>query len=255
MNACDAGTHSRWREAEQALRLIVPAVCHANPEGSTLYIFSSQYEVVPGCKSAADVDRVFRQHSPGGTTNLRPVLTALVGAHRQSYARDGRPTSVLVIHDGEPNEPDAVRQQLADTANAVSSDYELFFSFIQCGQDDGATRFLEVLDSGLNAQHDIVDTLKFSLLEKKGFAGTIQSLLPPAPEPDPVKVAAPAPAPTVAVESRKTGLPNPAAMIRATRTTTVRRTEADQLGLQFFQFIRERAHPGGPLESMRGGGR
>jgi hypothetical protein len=138
MNACDSGTVSRWREAEQALRIIVPAVCHASAEGSTLYVFSSQYEVVPGLKTVGDVDRVFKQQSPAGTTNLRPVLAALTAAHRQSYARDGRPTSVLVIHDGEPNEPDAVRQLLAETANGVSSDYELFFSFIQCGQDDGA---------------------------------------------------------------------------------------------------------------------
>ena len=174
MNACDSGTLSRWREAEQALRIIVPAVCHANPEGSTLYVFSSQHEVVPGLRTAADVDRVFKQHSPAGTTNLRPVLAALIAGHRQSYPKDGRPTSVLVIHDGEPNEPDAVRQLLADTANTVGSDYELFFSFIQCGQDAGATRFLEVLDSGLDASHDIVDTLKFSLLQKKGFVQPVQ---------------------------------------------------------------------------------
>ena len=175
------GNHSRWHEAEQALKAIVPAMCLANPEGSTLYIFSSQYEAVPGVKTVADVERVFKQNSPRGTTNLRPVLTAVVEAHRQSYVRDGRPTTVLVIHDGEPNEPDAVRQQLTETANAVSSDFELFFSFIQCGQDAGATRFLEVLDSGLHADRDIVDTLKYSLLEKKGFAATIQSLLPPPP--------------------------------------------------------------------------
>ena len=85
MNACDSGTMSRWREAEQALRIIVPAVCHANPEGSTLYVFSSQYEVVPGLRTAADVDRVFRQHSPGGTTNLRPVLMMVVGNHQPGF--------------------------------------------------------------------------------------------------------------------------------------------------------------------------
>jgi hypothetical protein len=135
-----------------------------------------------------------------------------------------------------------------------------------------ATRFLELLDSGLNARHDIVDTLKFSLLEKKGFAGTIQSLLPApapapvaaAPAPEPMKVAAPTHAPahsastttttttTTAVESRKIGLANPSTMIRAPRTGAVRRHSGDgeQLELQFFQFIRERARPGGPLTGI-----
>ena len=88
---------------------------------------------------------------------------------------------------------------------------------------------------------------------------------PPAPEPEPepvklaapepVKVAAPAPAPaastsastTVVVESRKIGLANPSTMIRAPRNAVVRRvnSDAEQLELQFFQSIRDRARPGG----------
>ena len=156
MTLRDGGPHSRWHQAEEALRIIVPAVCLANANGATMYVFSSQHERVAGCKTAADVDHVFQRHSPGGTTNLHPVLVAVIGEHRQSFPQDGRPTSVLIIHDGEPNQPAAVKTLLRETSNMVSSDSELYFSFIQCGQDEGATRFLEELDCGLNAQHDIV---------------------------------------------------------------------------------------------------
>ena len=49
------------------------------------------------------------------------MLLEAIKEHQETFAKENRPTRVLIIHDGEPSQPDTVKQILMDTANFVSS--------------------------------------------------------------------------------------------------------------------------------------
>jgi Mg-chelatase subunit ChlD len=168
---------TRWAEAEAALEVIAPAVCNADPDGVTVYFFSDSHTKFSGCRSADDIKNIFQKFVPAGGTELHPVLLEAIKEHQETFAKENRPTRVLIIHDGEPSQPDTVKQILMDTANFVSSKDELFFSFVQCGEDNGATKFLDHLDNELDCKFDIVDTMRYQVLAQKGFSETIRELL------------------------------------------------------------------------------
>ena len=168
---------TRWQEAEAALKIIAPAVCTANPDGAAMYLFSDDFVKCPRCQSAAEVEKLFRKYTPTGGSRLYPILLNIIEGHREQYSRTKQPTSVLIMHDGEPDSAADVKKLLTETGNAVASTNEIFFSFMQCGDDAGATRFLDQLDSGLPCKHDIVDTMKYSSLQGKDFAVTIERML------------------------------------------------------------------------------
>jgi|UniRef100_A0A7S4FEE0 hypothetical protein len=164
---------TRWDEAREALKVIAPAVTEADPDGVTVYFFSDSYTRFASQKTAAECEGLFESYSPQGGTELHEVLAAAIKEHKLSFEQSGRYTRILVVHDGEPANPSSVMQLITDTANSVRSVDELRISFIQCGDDAGATQFLDLLDSGLKCRYDIVDTLKWSAISAKGFAAAV----------------------------------------------------------------------------------
>ena len=99
-----SGAQSLWQEVEAAVKLIVPAVYLASPEGATLYVFSDGWVVFQNRQSVAEVEQLFQQHNPSGQSHLHPVLMAVIAEHRRLYTVQQQPTSVLILHDKEPHE-------------------------------------------------------------------------------------------------------------------------------------------------------
>ena len=176
---------SRWRDAQKAVEALAPGVVRADPgtlrwypryesgnlpvrglspyrgvarvDGVGMWFFSGpgQHVYYDGIKSAEQVRELFRRHSPGGTTDLAGVLELAIDQH---WRRGGKPETMLIITDGEPNDREAVKRVIIEAANTIERDEDLSLSFIQIGNDKQAHEFLKELDSGLvGARFDIVD--------------------------------------------------------------------------------------------------
>jgi hypothetical protein len=75
------------------------------------------------------------------------------------------PMTLLVITDGQPDDKASVAQTLIKATKRMSADEQLAISFVQVGDDPGATSFLTFLDDELvhmGAKFDIVDTFPAS---------------------------------------------------------------------------------------------
>jgi uncharacterized protein with von Willebrand factor type A (vWA) domain len=171
---------SLWKEAKAAVQKLAPFACQADPDGITLYLFSSpmsQHPRYPNIKDPHEVERIFQKVSPGGTTDLTGVVRQAFEEHFSKYKTSsyGAPmlgTTILVITDGVPDNKDSLKKEIIATANKIRADEELSITFAQIGRDKDATKFLKVLDDDLQkqgAKYDIVDHLTVDEMDGMSF--------------------------------------------------------------------------------------
>ena len=171
MNARDRSSKdgrktSRWVNTRHAIEAIVNKCCEHDDDGITLYLFSDRFEVFEHVDSPQKVISIFDKNKPRGSTDLHRVLDAALETHFQKRIdNDQKPTTMLVITDGQPNSESTVISLLEKTANRCLSQTELSVTFIQVGDDDVATKFLRRLDDELDCRLDIVDTIKDDCLQ------------------------------------------------------------------------------------------
>ena len=176
MNTPDGFGKTRWDSARKAVEKIVDGVFKYDTDGRVpLYLFDDQVEFVGECTNSSQVKGVFESYQPRGTTDLAKCLDVAL----KTYSGKNRPdysvvpgTSYLVLLDGSTDNNEAVKTVLhhyADPASGyIENHTQIAISFIQLGDNEGATRFLRELDEGSPGYPDICDTLKDEALFKKG---------------------------------------------------------------------------------------
>ncbi len=159
-----AGGRSRWDAAEESTLALARKCEQFDPDGITVYLFSSRHRRYENVTSAT-VAQIFQENDPAGTTNLAGVLKDATAQYFQRKAAgQTKPNgeTILVVTDGEPDDRKAVMRVIIETSQQMERDEELAISMIQVGSDAGATRFLKALDDelqGVGAKFDIVDTV------------------------------------------------------------------------------------------------
>ena len=93
----------RWREAQEAVKLIAPRVCEFDSDGISLYFFSTHFSKFENVKTAEDVIRIFKANEPDGSTNLSEVLQDAIKPDNFIRSKSGKhvkrkPETILVIH-------------------------------------------------------------------------------------------------------------------------------------------------------------
>eukprot|EP01133_Synstelium_polycarpum_P005242 gene5242-6065_t len=163
---------SLWTQASHAVSKIAPFACQADPDGITVYFFSSPSAQHPRYDNIRDANMVmglFQREKASGTTDLYGVLNQAITAH---FANGNKPETILIITDGIPNDESKVKQLIIQTSNRLQRDEDLSISFIQIGRDRSATVFLKGLDDFLTSQgarFDIVDTLTSDEMHNLSF--------------------------------------------------------------------------------------
>lgn len=161
------GTLTRWQAAEESTIALARFIEKKDPDGIDLYFFAGAFNRYEGVK-AADVKSRYAENSPNGSTDLASVLK---DAFSRWETKGKKPTTIAVVTDGEPTDRAAVAKAIVDVTNKMSSDNQLALLFVQMGDDAKATGFLTELDDGLSkygAKYDVVDTKKWSDIEKSG---------------------------------------------------------------------------------------
>jgi hypothetical protein len=126
------------------------------------------------CTDVDQVAGIFQDYKPRGTTDLAKALDTAM----EEYAGRKRPdfaqipgTTFIVILDGSTDDNDEVIRvikKFADLKNGyIQNHTNLAVSFVQIGDDAGATQFLQFLDDGMG-EPDIVDSKGAALLFTPG---------------------------------------------------------------------------------------
>jgi len=165
---------ANWREAKTAVAMIAPSACHCDPDGITLYFFSSpgHLKKYTNIKNPDMVTACFNKEKPGGTTDLTGALEAALNEHFRG--KPGTQTTILVITDGEPDNRKSVKRVIEHASNKLHRDEDLSISFVQVGRDRAASKYLKELDDDLQCRFDIVDTLPADALKTMSFEQFIQ---------------------------------------------------------------------------------
>lgn len=160
-------SHARWEMARESVLSVARKCQELDPDGIDVYTFNSSFKFFPST-TPEKVAQIFREVAPMGGTDFVPVLKDAFEKHFKGE----RPTTILVVTDGEPSTGTQGQKELAklliETSNRLEGDAELAVSFFQIGRDPGASQFLKKLDDDLQsagAKYDIVDTKTFDDLE------------------------------------------------------------------------------------------
>jgi Mg-chelatase subunit ChlD len=169
-----AGGRSRWRTARESAEALAAKCEELDPDGITLYVFASRFRRYENI-TAERVAQVFEENEPAGGTDLAGVLGDAIEQYFRRKARGGntaRPETIVVVTDGEPDDPKAVVKTLLAASKRIDRDEELAISLVQVGNDPNARRFLKLLDDELvsaGAPFDIVDTVTLEEAEEMGL--------------------------------------------------------------------------------------
>jgi uncharacterized protein with von Willebrand factor type A (vWA) domain len=155
---------SRWDECQESVLALTAKCEQLDPDGITLYLFSSRFKCYENVTSQK-IDNIFMENDPMGGTNLTAVLQDAVNRYfNRKAAGQTKPNgeTILVVTDGEPDDRRSVMEVIIEATRRMDRDEELAISFIQVGNDPGATQFLKALDDqlqGVGAKFDICDTI------------------------------------------------------------------------------------------------
>lgn len=135
-----------------------------------IFLNPASYNEVIKVQTLDELRQAFRNHSPCGTTPMAEALSRLYEMSLKNLLKDNEPYITFVFTDGAPNNTQAVKnhlisltQKYRQTIPPEEFDTMVAYSFIQMGDDRGASDFLQDLDDNLirlGATCDIVDTKK-----------------------------------------------------------------------------------------------
>lgn len=158
------GGRSRWLSAQESTMAISREINKLDPDGITVVPFSADHKRYDNV-TPDKVQQVFAENRPAGSTNLAGALGAVLKdfeARLSQGKTKPQGETILVVTDGEPDDREAVKRVIVETANRLPKDEVLGIQFVQIGRDAGAARFLKELDDELvskyGAKYDIVDT-------------------------------------------------------------------------------------------------
>lgn len=186
---------TRWQDLREAVTSMASAIDNIDKDGSTVIFFNSEVSMFDH-QTSEDIQELFKERKPSGLTNLTSALTEALKYFKRKYSKDKKYKSLMIfITDGVPftgnnnvNEMDIVASLITDFTLYLEregiTDDQVGITFIQVGDDAGATQFLKFLDDtltvpsgmgGKGAPFDIVDTINFEDVERAG--GIVQAFL------------------------------------------------------------------------------
>jgi uncharacterized protein YegL len=164
------GGKSRWSIMQESTLALASKCEDIDPDGITVYTFSGRFRRYENVTSAK-VQQIFLENEPMGTTDLAGVLQDAINSYFQRKSAGQTKANgeiIIVVTDGEPDDRKAVMRVIIEASRRLDKDEELAITFIQIGEDAGATQFLKALDDemqSVGAKFDIVDTVTVEDME------------------------------------------------------------------------------------------
>ena len=168
--------YTRWQQGQEYVTAMARYVTKndLDPDGIKVVVFSGRANVYDNV-TEEKVQEVFETEEPMGSTNLTNALEISFQDYlaRKAAGETNGGELNIVLTDGEPNDRKSVMASIAKFTKQLDSDDEYGISFIQVGNDAGATEYLQALDDkleGAGAKFDIVDTKTCDQIDELGLS-------------------------------------------------------------------------------------
>lgn len=165
MSAGNGNGQTRWQAAQEGAVALARKCSQFDPDGIEVIMFATK-AVKFSDQSPEKVDQLFKEHDPMGSTNLTEALNVFFAGYferKKTGTAKAKGEIAVFITDGEPNDRNTAATAIINATKMLEREDELGMTFIQVGDDPGATDFLTYLDDDLEklgAKFDIVDTIK-----------------------------------------------------------------------------------------------
>ena len=154
------GGKSRWDFSKEYAQGLAHAAQKFDDDGISVVVFNDSVKVYDNVTPDV-VDQVYSEQEPMGGTNTSGALKTVLDSYfERKSSGSAKPMIIQVITDGAPNDQKAVAKVIVEASKKLDNEHEVGIQFLQFGKDEGATKFLEMLDDdleGQGAKYDIVD--------------------------------------------------------------------------------------------------
>lgn len=187
------GDSSRWEWCADQTRTLTDAIgrCGVTAGGITIVVFSDDYHTYSN-SNVNQVSEIFRSNRPHGKTNTAEALESRIQAYfdQKLLRRVTSPAVMAVVTDGEPSDPQRLRELIIEATRKMTNPNELAITFLQVGNGSFGTALLRELDDNLvgeGARFDIIDTKNFDDLQKAGLTGALAQAITALRTPSPLR--------------------------------------------------------------------
>lgn len=165
----------RWGAARKAVENMVDVIYHYDVDHSVpFYLFDNEVVFVGELTDSSQVSGVFKDFSPRGSTGLGAALEEALGkyagSHRPNYSVVPGTTFIVLLDGGADDKDhvkDVIRKYINPENGYVENHTQIAISFVQVGDDSGATHFLQDLDDNMKPL-DVIDTKKDDIIYEDG---------------------------------------------------------------------------------------
>lgn len=168
------GSMSRYLYSLETLKTFVREAAKWDPDGVSFYLFGAKLQAFRDLKPE-EIDSKLKGIKLEGATMTHLAIDAAYAEHKD---KKNEQTFFMLFTDGEPSDPDAVRQSIIKITNDVKDEKEFRIAFITVGnRSPELDAWLTALDDTLTqsgAKYDIVDVKK---LEDVDFMAAVDGAL------------------------------------------------------------------------------
>lgn len=150
------GNSTRFEYVKETMKVFIAEASKWDPDGVSFYPFNNHCQEFPDVASVEAVNDMVSKLRPGGGTYTHLPIQA---AYKEHKAKGSEQTFLLLFTDGEPTEPEMVKQAIVAIANDVKDEKEFRISILTVGKrSPELAKWLDDLDNHLTAaKYDIVD--------------------------------------------------------------------------------------------------
>jgi hypothetical protein len=158
MRDCPGNT-TRFDYVLETMKVFIAEASKWDPDGVSFYVFNAGLREFPDVASVQQINETIATLRPGGGTATQLAIRAAYAEHKRKGSEQ---TFLLLFTDGEPSDPDAVKQAVIDITQDVKDEKEFRIAILTVGErSPGLNAWLTDLDDHLTgAKFDIIDVEK-----------------------------------------------------------------------------------------------
>lgn len=155
MGANDTPTgQSRYEYAKEKALAFANEAAKIDTDGISVFRFGEKVTKF----SDITPDKINDAFNAGPTEMATQTAEVIKAAYAEHVERKNEQTFLLIVTDGAPTNPQAVKDVIIDITHKVKDEREFNIGFLQVGSDKTVEAFLTALDDDLKgAKYDIVD--------------------------------------------------------------------------------------------------
>lgn len=153
------GNTRRFDYVLETLKAFVAEAAKWDPDGVSFYAFNNRLTEYQDVTSVDEINRTIGTLKPAGGTNTHLAITA---AYKEHVKKASDQTLFLLFTDGEPSEPDEVKNAVVNITRSVKDEKEFRIAIITVGEQSPELKtWLTNLDDHLTeAKYDIIDVMR-----------------------------------------------------------------------------------------------